>query len=201
MRRKWNLSCELQLRVASSDLVKTRNSKLVTRNWILATFYAHRLLRFLSLGAGDGGDDLCHGGYRAVAVWVVGVFRRRGTLSVADAAIYHAAGIAAANPDVWRGCADLHPADSGVGAVVAGASNGGEDRSSQLRRWARPNLQPDEGAASREIVVAAPETVQAQSPQRQLAELPRDELGNLAEGLGLDSTRVQDAAASGGGGA
>jgi hypothetical protein len=52
-------------------------------------------------------------------------------------------------------------------------------------------LQPDEGGASREIVVAAPETVRAQSPPRQLAELPRDELGNLAEGLGLDSTRYK----------
>jgi hypothetical protein len=51
--------------------------------------------------------------------------------------------------------------------------------------------QPDEGGASREIVVAAPETVRAESPPMQLAELPRDELGNLAEGLGLDSTRYK----------
>jgi hypothetical protein len=51
--------------------------------------------------------------------------------------------------------------------------------------------QPDEGGASREIVVAAPEMVRAQSPPRQLAELPRDELENLAEGLGLDSTRFK----------
>jgi hypothetical protein len=51
--------------------------------------------------------------------------------------------------------------------------------------------QPDEGSASREIVAAAPEAVRAEPPPRQLAELPRDELGNLAEGLGLDSTRYK----------
>jgi hypothetical protein len=51
--------------------------------------------------------------------------------------------------------------------------------------------QPDEGGASREIVVAAPAAVRAEAPPRQLAELPRDELGNLAEELGLDSTRFK----------
>jgi len=51
--------------------------------------------------------------------------------------------------------------------------------------------QPDESGAGREIVVAGPETVRAESPPRQLAELPKDELGNLAEGLGLDSTRFK----------
>ncbi len=37
--------------------------------------------------------------------------------------------------------------------------------------------------------MAAPQPVTGQAPSRQLAELPKDELANLAESLGLDSTR------------
>jgi hypothetical protein len=52
-------------------------------------------------------------------------------------------------------------------------------------------LQPDEAVASREIVVASPKTARAEAPPHQLAELPGDELSNLAEGLGVDSTRFK----------
>jgi len=52
-------------------------------------------------------------------------------------------------------------------------------------------LQPHTDESGREIVVAAPGAALAQPPSRQLAELPRDELNNLAEGLGLDSTRFK----------
>lgn len=51
--------------------------------------------------------------------------------------------------------------------------------------------QSDEGAAKRQIILAAPETVPGQTPDRQLSELPKDELANLAEGLGLDRTRYK----------
>jgi hypothetical protein len=51
--------------------------------------------------------------------------------------------------------------------------------------------QSDEGGAGREIVLAEPETVSGQAPDRQLSELPKDELANLAEGLGLDWTRYK----------
>jgi hypothetical protein len=53
--------------------------------------------------------------------------------------------------------------------------------------------QPDDLAgAGREIVVAAPQAaIVGQTPDRQLSELPRDELVNLAESLGLDSTRFK----------
>jgi hypothetical protein len=61
--------------------------------------------------------------------------------------------------------------------------------------------QPVDPIPVREIVVAtttkaapnpvAAQAVQAHAPSRQLAELPRDELGNLAEGLGLDPTEYK----------
>jgi hypothetical protein len=51
--------------------------------------------------------------------------------------------------------------------------------------------QSDEGGAGRQIVLAEPETVSGQAPNRQLSELPKDELANLAEGLGLDWTRYK----------
>jgi hypothetical protein len=51
--------------------------------------------------------------------------------------------------------------------------------------------QSDEDGAKRQIVLAAPQTVPGQTPDRQLSELPKDELANLAEGLGLDWTRYK----------
>jgi hypothetical protein len=56
--------------------------------------------------------------------------------------------------------------------------------------------QPDENAGSgREIVVSAPRatvgTAVGLAPTPQLSELPKDELANLAESLGLDSTRFK----------
>jgi hypothetical protein len=52
------------------------------------------------------------------------------------------------------------------------------------------NPQADDPSRGREIVVApAAPVVAAQNPQRQLSEWPQDELANLAESLGLDSTR------------
>ncbi len=51
--------------------------------------------------------------------------------------------------------------------------------------------QSDEGGTGRQIVQAEPETVSGQAPDRQLSELPKDELANLSESLGLDSTRYK----------
>jgi hypothetical protein len=56
---------------------------------------------------------------------------------------------------------------------------------------AEPTSQPAEEGSGRELVVAKPATVAGQAPSRQLAELPKDELVNLAEGLGLDPTRYK----------
>jgi hypothetical protein len=51
--------------------------------------------------------------------------------------------------------------------------------------------QPADPGSGRELVVAKPAAVAGQAPSRQLAELPKDELANLAEGLGLDPTRYK----------
>jgi hypothetical protein len=51
--------------------------------------------------------------------------------------------------------------------------------------------QPAESVSGRELVVATPQVISSQAPSRQLAELPKDELANLAEGLGLDPTRYK----------
>ncbi|MGD0460976.1 MAG: hypothetical protein ABSB74_00665 [Tepidisphaeraceae bacterium] len=57
--------------------------------------------------------------------------------------------------------------------------------------------QPDDSAAAgREIVVSSPQaavgqTAVGQAPTRQISELPKDELENLAESLGLDATRFK----------
>ncbi|MGD0540919.1 MAG: hypothetical protein ABSB33_05315, partial [Tepidisphaeraceae bacterium] len=55
---------------------------------------------------------------------------------------------------------------------------------------AQESAQPDDGAG-REIVVSAPQPAVGQAPTRQISELPKDELANLAESLGLDSTRFK----------
>jgi hypothetical protein len=54
-----------------------------------------------------------------------------------------------------------------------------------------PEAQSHPDDSGHEIVVAAPVASEAQAPPTQLAELPRDELNNLAEGLGLDATRFR----------
>ena len=53
------------------------------------------------------------------------------------------------------------------------------------------DLPQSDDNTGREIVLSQPATVTGEAPSRQLAELPRDELANLAESLGLDSTRFK----------